>query len=756
MPEGDPCGNTPGSLSFGQVMPGQSADRAIKVLASGSAQLTVLQASMEPGSSPAFSVDAVPPGTKLAPGSSFEVKAHYRPATGGTDSGAILIRTDAPGAAATLRVPVCGQGVAPAVCAHPVPLDLGAVATGMTGRGTLHITSCGLLPLDLSSVALSSDPAHPTDPAFSLPSPPMVPETLAPNASIDLEVDFLPPGLGSKSGFVEVDSDALGNTKAFFPIQATGAMPCGLNVVPDHLTYIGVASGQNASKQVLITNDGASSCSVSNIQIAMGAPAFSVMSPPALPLSVPAGGSVPLSIVYSPQGGNPDMGRLEVTESGNVHPVALVGNPPAPSGCTLEPDPSALNFGLVAVGSTRMLGLNVKNVSSSICFLQGETIDPSSSPGFSVPSALSVILPGMSATVQVSYRPMSAGSASGTLHLNSNDVTNPMLGVPLFASSVPAQICVDPQLLPFGAIAVGGAATMDFHIIACGSDNVTVSALDWTTPDAAFTLVNPPALPLMLVSGSMQTVTVRYAPTAPQADRGVVTVRSDDPGNPAIDVVATGNGFHPAQAPVYIDTGDSLYSYDPTSNTATLIAQFSGTSAQMTDIAIDSAGHLYGISQDGNVWSVDPVTAHSSMLFSVSDAAPVGLTCLSDGTLVVGGAALTIVDPRSGSVVRTLVPAGSYQTSGDVIALPDGMLYWSVTGGSADRIVRVDPNTGAMTAFPNLPTNNVYGLGYVSGQFLGFSGDGVAIQIDSTSGSQTLAQPLSGSWNGATTNPVKW
>jgi hypothetical protein len=753
-PQGDACAMMPGSLSFGQVTPGQSVDRSISIEATGSAPLKLISASMESGSSPAFSVDPIPQGTRIAPGSSFGVTAHYHPDTGGADTGAIVVVTDSPDDP-MIRVPVCGQGVAPAVCATPVPLDLGAVAPGSTKTGVLHVTSCGLMSLDVQTIALANDAMHMSAPELTLTMPPTLPATLAPGSGVDVTVTFSPTTIGARSGFIEVDSTASGNTRAFFPVRAVGAMPCDLQVLPAQLTWSGVAMGQTSAKNVLITNSGALDCSVTRLQIVAGAQAFTMMNAPAVPLSVPSGGSVMLSVVYSPQGGAPDTGRLEAEENGNVHAVTLVGDAPPPSGCQLELMPTVLNFGVVATGSSRTLTVDLHNLSGDFCLLHGATIDPASSPGFSETPGFTIIAPHLDAMVSVTYAPPSSGMAQGVLHLATSDVVTPNVDVPLYATSAQAHICVVPQLLPFGSIALGSWSTQSFTISACGGQSINVTALDWTTPTPPFSLVNPPALPFALAAGASQSVVVKYQPTTGGLnDRAVVTVRSDDSVAPAIDVVTTGTGFAPAQAPVYLNTADSLYSYDPASNTATLIGAFSNIMNQMTDIAIDAVGHLYGVSGDGVVWSVDPMTARAAMLFTVPGT-PVGLTCLHDGTLVIAGDRVSLVNPVTGMVTRDLVPAGMFNTSGDVIALPDGQLYWSINPGS-DRIMRIDPTTGALTSLAMIGANNVFGLGYANGTFLGFANQGLSLVLDPSSGAMTANQPLSGAWNGATTNPVRW
>ena len=85
-----------------------------------------------------------------------------------------------------------------------------------------------------------------------------------------------------------------------------------------------------------------------------------------------------------------------------------------------------------------------------------------------------------------------------------------------------------------------GLETAEFRIYACGTTDVTVTALDWTMPNSDFSLMNPPAMPFTLVSGTDQLITVQYQPTGTMGDTGVVTVRSDDLAEPAIDVTVTG------------------------------------------------------------------------------------------------------------------------------------------------------------------------------------------------------------------------
>src|SRR5690606_32761184 len=109
----------------------------------GTDDVTVLSAVLEPGSTAEFEIDGPIEPEVLMPGMSLSIAARYRPVDGGRDQGAFVITTDL-AAMPSIRIPVCGAGVAPAICARPVPLDLGLVAQGASASGTLTLESCGL------------------------------------------------------------------------------------------------------------------------------------------------------------------------------------------------------------------------------------------------------------------------------------------------------------------------------------------------------------------------------------------------------------------------------------------------------------------------------------------------------------------------------------------------------------------------------------------------------------------------------------
>jgi hypothetical protein len=553
--DGEACGTEPDSISFGATAPGSTVERTITLRSAGTAAFRVLSAVREPGTTLELEIDEIPAGgSEIAPGSELALKARYKPIDGGTDRGAFVITTDLADRP-SIRIVICGEGIAPAICARPVPLDFGAVAQGSRVTQRLTIESCGRETLELGAIAIANDAAHPSHAGFAIAMSPSLPRTMAPGETTEVEVSFEASMIGSASGFVRATSNALGNAEAFFALTARGAQPCSLYVAPPTVTYSNVAQGSSADQQVLIANDGASSCRVTRLEITQGASEFRLgAAAPMVPLDVPAGGSIALPITYAPSASPaPHNGVLEIEGNGAVVPVTLIGNPMLADGCQLEVVPTILSFGAVAPGTTRSMGVEVRNISQEFCTIRGVMLAQGSDPAFiNTSSNFGLVLPGRSKQLTVTYQPASAGAARGELVIDTSDVDSPEFRVPIFASSAQSGICVSPRILPFGPAT--GVETMDFTIYACGGSAVTIQALDWTAPDPELALQSPPSLPFTLQAGASQQVFVRYSPADAAGDYAALTVRSNDPVEPAIRVEMTGG-----QEVVPTEAGRFLY-----------------------------------------------------------------------------------------------------------------------------------------------------------------------------------------------------
>jgi hypothetical protein len=228
----------------------------------------------------------------------------------------------------------------------------------------------------------------------------------------------------------------------------------------------------------------------------------------------------------------------------------------------------------------------------------------------------------------------------------------------------------------------------------------------------------------------------------------------DDTGDPAVDIPV-----ETAAAPTYVNTANTLYAWDPDGELEVVADLWAavGTVPNITDIAIDLDGHIYGCSSSA-LFRIHAETGETIQIAEL-DVYLAGLTFVSDGRLVGAGEGVWFIDTTTGALTD-LVREGRYETSGDIIGLPDGLLYWTVWGedDDADQLIVIDPDTGQTMHRGDTGVPRIFGLGYAGGTLYGFTDTATVIAIDPDFGGGTGERPLGtdGGWWGATTNPVRW
>ena len=241
----------------------------------------------------------------------------------------------------------------------------------------------------------------------------------------------------------------------------------------------------------------------------------------------------------------------------------------------------------------------------------------------------------------------------------------------------------------------------------------------------------------------------------PDADDSATPDDTDDSGIPGGSDTTEPDDPALATATNYIHTSDQLFAWEPGTG-ATAIAPFrdsSGSSVEITDLAIDLDGRMFAVGWS-TLYTVDASTARVSRVADM-DQSLVGLTFLSDGRLIGAGDGIFEVDTTTGAL-RALTSGGGYTTSGDVVGMPDGKLYWTVLGSFGDALVRIDPTTWSTTYVGEIGESSLWGIGEVGGNLTGFSSGGRLVEIDPTTARVSRSTTLPNAWWGATTNPVRW
>ena len=201
---------------------------------------------------------------------------------------------------------------------------------------------------------------------------------------------------------------------------------------------------------------------------------------------------------------------------------------------------------------------------------------------------------------------------------------------------------------------------------------------------------------------------------------------------------------------MYANTSGSLYEVDPENGSMTYVGDFQENGVPVDhfeDIAIDLSGHMYGGTGE-YMYLINPNTAEVRAIcpFEIDTTA---LAFTSDGELIIGvDTALYTFDVVT-CAIDVLLANSYYETSGDIVGLPDGYLYWSVRGGDSDKLIKVNPNNGAEEWVGDIGENRLYGMGYSNDKLYGFSGSGVIVEIDPQTGWSTFMKQANNlSWCG--------
>ncbi|MHB1846659.1 MAG: choice-of-anchor D domain-containing protein [Deltaproteobacteria bacterium] len=262
------CGKSPANLTFGALAGPQPGDFA----ASGASATTLL------------------------PGQSLGVAVSYSPAAIGASQATLPIELCA--GCSTIDVPLSGVGVDGVLAFAPSPGVFGAVPVGQTSTLPLTATNRGAEPLVLAGLSLSAG-------AFALSGAPALPVTLAPSQNVAFSVIYSPSGAAGgdqavlTGTFTVADPAVLPRTASDGISGNQSAPPCSLTLSPRTLGFGNVAPNHPLTEQVTLSNAGVADCQISSVAFARGtSPDYSLPGSQPTAFSVPAGGSVGLSVTF--------------------------------------------------------------------------------------------------------------------------------------------------------------------------------------------------------------------------------------------------------------------------------------------------------------------------------------------------------------------------------------------------------------------------------------------------------------------------
>ncbi len=455
------------SIDLGAVPYGQQALANLQLESIGTKDLFVeairIEASTDPSCTAGYTEGefTVPyfEGT-LATEMTHDFVLEYKPLDDGQDCADLVVVSSDP-AHPEARLLLTADGLAPRLCAAPVPMEFGDAFQGGQVQKELSLTSCGRLALEITNVSLQDG----SDDAFSFSDPSSTTGSLAPGEATIQGLRFAPETEGNKSGAVLVETNDPRAPEGVFIIPLRGgglaAPACRISVLPTEIHFGRVPGGNSLTRRLVISNVGGLDCDVMDIRGPLGSQEFQIIEglnglnfPVRLrgtideetlnPAPRPETGQIELIVQYeSPNRQDvvaanatieidflenelvPDPNNQNVT-------VSLAANGGGAPICELEVTPEnagglgrltrrhgILQFGSVLVGSEKILPIKILNTGSTLCSILGLNFEPQQTPEreFSILGNHEgiFIAPGEEYRIEVAFRPTQlAGTDSGT------------------------------------------------------------------------------------------------------------------------------------------------------------------------------------------------------------------------------------------------------------------------------------------------------------------------------------------------------
>ncbi|HET7029143.1 MAG TPA: choice-of-anchor D domain-containing protein [Candidatus Limnocylindrales bacterium] len=345
-------------------------------------------------------------------------------------------------------------------------------------------------------------------------------------------------------GSLALDTTGIPEIVITFTAPALPAGPHG-TLAPASVDFGDVVVGHAASTQwIQLTSSGLADLDISSIGFDGPSDGF-VLGPNDCGVLLPSQWSCSIEVGFSTFSVGPHSATLSVDDDAADSPqtVTLTANGVGGIGALASIAPVSLDFGDQTVGVTSApRTVTVTNVGTLPILATADI--PVPSQGFDRTTACTVLQPGESCAVSVTFTPAALGAASAALL-----IFDPMPGSPqvigLTGAGVPAVpgAHLDKTSLSFGSQAIGGTtASQTVTLSNTGTGSLSVNSASIVGSNAGdFRRVADSCTGASVAAGSSCTVLVAFSPTARGA-RSATLRFTDDAANSPQDVALAGSG----------------------------------------------------------------------------------------------------------------------------------------------------------------------------------------------------------------------
>jgi hypothetical protein len=356
----------------------------------------------------------------------------------------------------------------------PLVVDFGDVETGARVTRQVHVRNLGGAPLAITRLGPLVDGTDPICPVSSaeFAYPPI---SSSQGVAVDkgddrtVEIAYKPQDGGADCAIMEVRSNDPDEVSVRVYLRARGSA-AKLCATQDTLDFGDVVIGQEKTLVTQIGNCGIRPLTLTQATPATSFPPFELVTALNFPRTFEPGEMMNVELAFAPteakryggQGAQADPGTLLIDQDqGAPGALTLLGRGVTPPQCRFGVTPTAINFGMVSVGSSSSREVLLQNSGDAPCTVSSmERVD--GSPDFSVtaggtPPAVT-LGPAQTATLTLTFAPTALGLQRATFSVVSDAPANGTHGVSVEANQPPPPGCyleADPAFVNFGVVPTG-------------------------------------------------------------------------------------------------------------------------------------------------------------------------------------------------------------------------------------------------------------------------------------------------------------
>ncbi|MFO0725635.1 MAG: choice-of-anchor D domain-containing protein [Myxococcota bacterium] len=218
----------------------------------------------------------------------------------------------------------------------------------------------------------------------------------------------------------------------------------------------------------------------------------------------------------------------------------------------LDVSPNPIDFGTLFVGFPENIPVQLSSTGGDV--LEIRELSLIGAPvGFALGSTLALpfsMNPMQTVSFSVIGDPPAASVITGNLHIVSSDPIRPVRDIPLGGTAlVPPVVGTSTPGLDFGAIHVfrvtGQNVSLQIRVTNSGGSPLEISAIGFAPGSSGDFTVSPTSVGGAIVPGDGVDLTVSYAPMSVGPDSGTLSIATNDPLHPRLDIPIEGEGIDP-------------------------------------------------------------------------------------------------------------------------------------------------------------------------------------------------------------------